>query len=374
MPKNISLYEPTQTALTAQEVRDMVKTRRAWIVEGSVGITDIDGTPVPSVSIERSGKLKISSEEISVPLMESTSSEAATIIGTASLNPEPITSTIFPNLNTNLSVPLTLDEGNHIVGGGIIHPETRLLKPSISPQLAPEETGEKNDEKVKEAVINIASGETLTITSNPSVETSRPVVEPITQERYNNLLNVNSEFLNKKTNRLTKQENKGVKRLAYIEEPKGVAKISLIEDGTNNVKHEMGLFILTSFEEGMNIRHQVVGTQDVDIINFFEEEAKIWAYSGVTLNGARGSVQIKDGNTLASNNWYKDFNAFAEDSLGAPSKVGKNKKKVRHKVRMEYMNFVREGFLLNVRYSSNASNPKLVNIYFQIAISDQYTI
>lgn len=214
---------------------------------------------------------------------------------------------------------------------------------------------------------------TATTTIAPVIQTNRKGLED---------LRLKAADQDPKSRRLRSKNNRGQKTFDFITDVGGVAILSLIPEGGNGIADPQkinGFFLLENFNEKEASRNEFVSTQDVDIINLFGKEINIWTYGGVTLNGGVGNGILEQGasdaqgrRNFATNfhtNWYERFAEFMSQGLGFPRIDNK-----RHFMRLEYQNFVREGFLLDINYLGNSQSDKLVRFNFTMAVSDFYTV
>jgi hypothetical protein len=160
------------------------------------------------------------------------------------------------------------------------------------------------------------------------------------------------------------------KKIAYILNPKGPARITIFpEDGSGATWLKIGLFFLEGANEYDKVRYQVKKTQGGDILYFFGRETNIWSYSGRTIHGARSSDLIIDENnqTVSTKDWYSDLRTHLGGNLGQPTH-----RKKKHFIRLEYNNFIRDGYLLDISYQK-AAHSSAIPINFTMAIKRAIT-
>jgi hypothetical protein len=171
-------------------------------------------------------------------------------------------------------------------------------------------------------------------------------------------------------NKETKLSKAFDKEIAYIIEPKGPARITIFpENGGSQAWLKIGLFFLEGANEYDRVRYQVKKTQGGDILYFFGKETNIWSYSARTVHGARSSDLIIDekNQTVSTKDWYSDLRTHLGKNMGQPTH-----NKAKHLIRLEYNNFIRDGYLLDITYRK-ASHSAAIPIQFTMAIKRAIT-
>ena len=197
---------------------------------------------------------------------------------------------------------------------------------------------------------------------------------------YQKIVNVSNDHMKNLKEHIASKDpsknqvsDKNLKKISpfFLSQDRSTKLFLIKENAPDSVYLASSQFLLEDANEGDSIRNEIISTHGADILNIFGKNVKVWSYSGRTLNGGIGEeivVGEKDEKDVKKI-WYESFNDFLSKSLGQPIYDGK-----KHRVRLEYQNFIREGYILDYSFSQNSNSSKSVRFSFRMAIKEYYAI